>query len=48
MRDDMDTFRDSMNEWIVFLDEAVKEQRGTIRDLTERLEEMEARIRVGL
>lgn len=48
MRDEMDLFRRSMNEWIMHLDSELIESKERILRLEAKVEELEARRRLGL
>ena len=48
MRDDMDQFRISMNDWIVFLDGELKKSNEEISDLRKRMSELEMKRRFNL
>ena len=41
MRDDMDRFTDSMNDWILFLNSELKEAKSTVNELQKRISELE-------
>jgi hypothetical protein len=48
IRGDMDEFKASMNDWIIFLDRELRMTRMHVRQLQKRLEQIEARSRMGL
>ncbi|MAG16199.1 hypothetical protein CMO88_04010 [Candidatus Woesearchaeota archaeon] len=41
MRDDMDRFTESMNDWILFLNSELKEAKSTVNELQKRISELE-------
>ena len=41
MRDDMDQFRGSMNDWIVFLNSELRDAENRINHLEKRISELE-------
>jgi len=41
MRDDMDQFRGSMNDWIMFLNSELKDAKSTVNKLQKRISELE-------
>ena len=43
VKSDMDEFRRSMNEWIIFLDGSLRESKQHIRVLERRIAELEER-----
>jgi hypothetical protein len=47
IRSDMDEFKASMNDWIIFLDRELRMTRMHVRQLQKRLEQMETRQQRG-
>ncbi len=45
LRDDMDTFRTSMNDWVMFLDVELKKSKEEIVELKGKISELETRSR---
>ncbi len=41
MRDDMDQFKGSMNDWILFLNHEIRDAKMRAKELQKRLEELE-------
>ena len=41
MRDDMDLFKGSMNDWILFLNRELKEAKTRLNELQKRIDELE-------
>ena len=41
MRNDMDQFQGSMNDWIMFLDGELRESKMQIKELQKRISELE-------
>lgn len=41
IRDDVDKFRDSMNDWIIFLDSELKQTRKEVLQLKQKIDELE-------
>ena len=41
LRDDMDRFQDSMNDWIIFLDGELRDSKTQIKELQKRISELE-------
>ena len=41
IRDDMDRFRESMNEWVIFLDGELKEEKQKVKRMEQRINELE-------
>ena len=48
MRDDMDQFRTSMNDWIIFLNEELRRSREQIQVLEKKLEDIQMRRNFGV
>ncbi len=41
MRSDVDSFKSSMNDWIMFLNHEIRDSKMQVKDLKKRLEELE-------
>ena len=46
MRDDIDRFQESMNDWIMFLDGELRESKIQVKELQKRISELEMETRL--